>query len=68
MNKNFVIAFLSKDKDIILEPLAEFDGTTIYFKNEIDARQYINNLYISSGYTDQEYIPKDDGLTIIRVQ
>ena len=47
MNNNYVIAFISNDKDIILEPLAEFNGDTMYFKNEYDAKEYINKLYVS---------------------
>jgi len=68
MNKNFVIAFISKDKDIILEPLAEFNGVTMYFKSEYDAKEYIQKLYVNSGLLDVEAISNDDGLEIIRVQ
>ena len=68
MNKNFVIAFISKDKDIILEPLAEFNGTTMYFKSKYDAKEYIQKLYVNSGLLDVEAISNDDGLEIIRVQ
>jgi|TARA_R110000796_G_scaffold181161_1_gene297670 hypothetical protein len=68
MNKNFVIAFISKDKDIILEPLAEFNGATMYFKSEYDAKEYIQKLYVNSGLLDVEAISNDDGLEIIRVQ
>tara|TARA_R110000772_G_scaffold194334_1_gene305083 strand:+ start:164 stop:370 length:207 start_codon:yes stop_codon:yes gene_type:complete len=68
MNKNYVIAFLSKDKDIILEPLAEFNGATMYFKSEYDAKEYIQKLYVNSGLLDVEAISNDDGLEIIRVQ
>ena len=68
MNKNFVIAFLSKDKNIILEPLAKFNGETIYFKTERDAKQYVQKLYINSGLEDIEAMSDDDGLEVIRVQ
>ena len=68
MNKNFVIAFISKDKDIILEPLAEFNGATMYFKSEYDAKEYIQRLYTHSGMKDIEPISLDDGLSVIRVQ
>ena len=68
MNKNFVIAFISKDKDIILEPLAKFNGDTMYFKSEYDAKEYIQKLYVNSGLLDVEAISNDDGLEIIRVQ
>ena len=68
MNNNYVIAFLSKDKDIILEPLAKFNGDTIYFKTERDAKQYVQKLYINSGLEDIEAMSDDDGLEVIRVQ
>jgi|TARA_R110000751_G_scaffold75536_1_gene152173 hypothetical protein len=68
MNNNYVIAFLSKDKDIILEPLAKFNGETIYFKTERDAKQYVQKLYINSGLEDIEAMSDDDGLEVIRVQ
>ena len=68
MNKNYVVAFISKDKDIILEPLAEFNGDTMYFKSEYDAKEYIQKLYVNSGLLDVEAISNDDGLEIIRVQ
>jgi hypothetical protein len=68
MNNNYVIAFISNDKDIILEPLAEFNGDTMYFKNEYDAKEYINKLYVSNGVINVDPISNEDGLTIIRVQ
>ena len=68
MNKNFVIAFLSKDKDIILEPLAKFNGDTMYFRTERDAKEYVQRLYINSGLDDIEAMSDDDGLEVIRVQ
>jgi hypothetical protein len=68
MNNNYVIAFISKDKDIILEPLAKFNGETIYFKTERDAKQYVQKLYINSGLEDIEAMSDDDGLEVIRVQ
>ena len=68
MNKNYVIAFLSKDKDIILETLAKFNGDTIYFKTERDAKQYVQKLYVNSGLEDIEALSDDDGLEVIRVQ
>ena len=68
MNNNYVIAFLSKDKDIILETLAKFNGETIYFKTERDAKQYVQKLYINSGLEDIEAMSDDDGLEVIRVQ
>ncbi len=68
MNKNYVIAFLSHDKDIILEPLAKFNGDTMYFKTERDAKEYVQKLYINSGLEDIEALSDDDGLEVIRVQ
>ena len=68
MNKNFVIAFVSKDKDIILETLAKFNGDTIYFKTEGDAKEYVQKLYVNSGLEDIEALSDDDGLEVIRVQ
>jgi hypothetical protein len=68
MNKNFVIAFISKDKDIILEPLAEFDGNVMYFVNASAARQYLQKLYINSSVQDIEPFSIEDGLSIVRVQ
>ena len=68
MNKNYVIAFISKDKDVILETLAKFNGDTMYFKSEYDAREYISKLYINSGVIDVDPITNEDGLSIIRVQ
>ena len=68
MNKNFVIAFVSKDKDIILEPLAKFNGDTMYFRTERDAKEYVQRLYINSGLDDIEAMSDDDGLEVIRVQ
>jgi|TARA_R100001463_G_scaffold124606_1_gene181654 hypothetical protein len=68
MNNNYIIAFLSKDKDIILEPLAKFNGDVMYFKSEDDAESYLEKLYLNSGYTDIEPISDDDGLSIVRVQ
>ena len=68
MNKNYIVAFVSKDKDIILEPLAEFNGKTMFFKSKYEATAYISRLYISSGHPDKEPFSKDDGLSIIRVQ
>lgn len=67
MNKNFVIAFISQDKDIILEPLAKFNGDVMYFKSKGDARAYIERLYVNSG-VDIEPMSDDDGLEIITVQ
>ena len=66
MNKKYVIAFISYDKDIILEPLAKFNGDVMYFKSSHDARDYIEKLYVNSGVDAVEY--DDDGLEIIRVQ
>ena len=68
MNKNYVIAFLSHDKDIILEPLAKFNGDTMYFRTERDAKEYVQRLYINSGLDDIEAMSDDDGLEVIRVQ
>ena len=68
MNKNYVIAFISKDKDVILETLAKFNGDTMYFKSEYDAKEYVQRLYVKSGLLDVEAISDDDGLEIIRVQ
>jgi len=41
MNKNYIVAFISKDKDIILEPLAEFNGKTMFFNSKYEATAYI---------------------------
>ena len=68
MNNNYVIAFLSKDKDIILETLAKFDGGTMYFKTEYAAIEYISKLYINADLDEVEPMSEDDGLTVIRVQ
>ena len=68
MNNNYIIAFLSKDKDIILEPLAKFNGDVMYFKSEDEAEIQVEKLYLNSGYTDIEPISDDDGLSIVRVQ
>jgi len=68
MNKNYVIAFVSKDKDIILEPLVKFDGDTLYFKTEYAAIEYISRLYINADLDEIEPMSEDDGLTVIRVQ
>ena len=68
MNNNYVIAFISNDKDIILEPLAQFNGDTMYFKNEYDAKEYINKLYVNNGINEVETFADEDGLTIVRVQ
>ena len=67
MNKNYVVAFLSKDEDIILEPLAKFNGDVMYFKSKGDARAYIEKLYVNSGL-NIEPMSDDDGLSIVRVQ
>ena len=66
MNKNYIVAFISEDEDIILEPLAKFNGDVMYFKSSHDARDYIEKLYVNSGVDAVEY--DDDGLEIIRVQ
>jgi|TARA_R110000803_G_scaffold33464_1_gene73280 hypothetical protein len=68
MNNNYIIAFISQDKDIILEPLSEFNGEIMYFKNVYDARTYINKLYINNGVVDIDPISDEDGLSIVRVQ
>ena len=68
MNKNYIVAFVSKDKDIILEPLAEFNGDVMYFKSEYDAREYISKLYINNGVINVDPITDEDGLSIVRVQ
>ena len=68
MNNNYVIAVISKDKDIILEPLARFNGDTMYFKTEHDAIEYIRKLYVNANLDDLEPMSEDDGLTVIRVQ
>tara|TARA_R100000081_G_C4704839_1_gene109586 strand:- start:347 stop:607 length:261 start_codon:yes stop_codon:yes gene_type:complete len=67
MNKNYIVAFLSKDEDIILEPLAKFNGDVMYFKSKGDARAYIERLYVNSG-VDIEPMSNDDGLEVITVQ
>jgi hypothetical protein len=67
MNKNYIVAFVSKDEDIILEPLAKFNGDVMYFKSKGDARAYIERLYVNSG-VDIEPMSNDDGLEVITVQ
>jgi hypothetical protein len=67
MNNNYIIAFISEDKEIILEPLAKFNGDVMYFKSKVDAQDYIEKLYIKSG-VDIEPMSDDDGLSIVRVQ
>ena len=67
MNNNYIIAFISKDEDVILEPLAKFNGDVMYFKSEGDAKEYIEKLYVKSG-VDVEPMSEDDGLSIVRVQ
>ena len=67
MNNNYIIAFISKDEDVILEPLAKFNGDVMYFKSEGDAKEYIEKLYVKSG-VDLEPMSDDDGLSVIRVQ
>ena len=68
MNKNFVIAFISKDKDVILEPLAEFNGETMFFKTEQDAKVYIDRLLMQNGLEELQPLERSEGLKIIRVQ
>jgi hypothetical protein len=67
MNNNYVVAFISKDEDVILEPLAKFNGDVMYFKSEGDAKEYIEKLYVKSG-VNIEPMSEDDGLSVIRVQ
>ena len=67
MNNNYIVAFISEDEDIILEPLAKFNGDVMYFKSKGDARAYIERLYVNSG-VDIEPMSDDDGLSIVRVQ
>ena len=67
MNKNYIVAFISEDEDIILEPLAKFNGDVMYFKSKGDARAYIERLYVNSR-VDIEPMSDDDGLSIVRVQ
>jgi len=67
MNNNYIVAFISKDEDVILEPLAKFNGDVMYFKSEGDAKEYIEKLYIKTG-VDVEPMSEDDGLSIVRVQ
>ena len=67
MNKNYIVAFISEYEDIILEPLAKFNGDVMYFKSKGDARAYIERLYVNSG-VEIEPMSDDDGLEIITVQ
>ena len=67
MNNNYIVAFISEDEDIILEPLAKFNGDVMYFKSKGDARAYIERLYVNSG-VELEPMSDDDGLSVIRVQ
>ena len=67
MNNNYIVAFISEDEDIILEPLAKFNGDVMYFKSKGDARAYIERLYVNSG-VDIEPMSDDDGLSIVREQ
>ena len=67
MNINYIVAFVSQDEEIILEPLAKFNGDVMYFKSKGDARAYIERLYVNSG-VEIEPMSDDDGLEIITVQ
>tara|TARA_R110001632_G_scaffold208506_1_gene332880 strand:- start:192 stop:395 length:204 start_codon:yes stop_codon:yes gene_type:complete len=67
MNNNYIVAFISEDEDIILEPLAKFNGDVMYFKSKGDARAYIERLYVNSG-VEIEPMSDDDGLEVITVQ
>ena len=67
MNNNYIVAFVSQDEEIILEPLAKFNGDVMYFKSKGDARAYIERLYVNSG-VELEPMSDDDGLSVIRVQ
>jgi len=64
---NYIIAFLSADKDIMLEPLATFSGDTMYFKTERDAKDYVDKLLDRNGLGDIEAFEME-ALKIIRVQ
>tara|TARA_Y100000593_G_C4281338_1_gene322942 strand:+ start:1075 stop:1287 length:213 start_codon:yes stop_codon:yes gene_type:complete len=67
-NNNYIICFLSEDEDNILEPLATFSGDVIYFKTEIDARDYIDRLLDRNDMSGVKPFEDNEALQILRVQ
>lgn len=65
-NIMFVIGYPTEDEDVIIEHLTHFNGDTITFKTEADAKAYISRLYIKTGVDMEPF--EDDGLKIMRVQ
>ena len=65
---NYIIAFLSKDRDIVLEPLATFAGDTMFFNTKEDAEDYIDRLLDRNGLGELEPFENNEGLQILRVQ
>ena len=65
---NYIIAFLSKDRDIVLEPLATFAGDTMFFNTKEDAEDYIDRLLDRNGLGELEPFENSEGLQILRVQ
>ena len=62
----FVIGYPTEDKDVIIEHLTHFNGETITFKTEADAKAYISKLYVKTGVNVEPF--EDDGLLIMRIQ
>lgn len=62
----FIIGYPTKDEDVIIEQLTHFNGETIIFKTEAEARAYISKLYVKTGVNVEPF--EDDGLLIMRVQ
>jgi len=66
-NANYIIAFLSKDKDVVIEPLATFSGDTMFFKTKSEAQTYVERLLDRNGLGDIEAF-ENESLKILRVQ
>ena len=62
----FVIGYPTEDEDVIIEHLTHFNGDTITFKTEAEAKAYVSRLYIKPGVDMEPF--EDDGLKIMRVQ
>ena len=67
-NNNYIVCFLSKEKDTILEPLATFAGDVMYFKTETDARDYIDRLLDRNNMSGIDPFEDNETLQILRVQ
>tara|TARA_R100000329_G_scaffold35058_2_gene32863 strand:+ start:328 stop:540 length:213 start_codon:yes stop_codon:yes gene_type:complete len=68
VTNNYIVCFLSKDKDIILEPLATFSGDVMYFKTETDARDYVDRLLDRNDMSGIDPFEDNETLQILRVQ